>query len=538
MEEGSVTVLVDAKDEYTKQLISILRPCIYQGIKSIYLDSKDIANQENTIENVLMIFQDQLSRIPKWSQEIINKEYQRIVDSSRCDYIDDLLKVVYVSHIKILTVVHSAQRNKKITLKVPSGSHFMHLCYIECAREFWKNPYLFSDRTTKYEHQKNMRDSETMISECIAETIRKQLPVRHILKEYLNETDDEVIELKEIKAINEVKSEDACDEDDIKNPINQKYLKRLEAMVKKELAHLADDKKLGSVDVASTKSVNEKFTSGDDNTNDSTKDTAPLETQKAIRDTIKGLDEDLIRRIIREEMESRLRDGTAPAPNTIIPKKETVKEVVEKIIEQVEGQVEEQLEGHVISIDGNVTTTTSDCKPEIISIDIIADNTNNTNNIPTTTTTTTTTTTPTPTTTPTILISTNQSTSPSTINSDLTILENPENIDKDIAIKSATQCSPLKILDVDEINLNLDELDDEVVTEINDKNVESEESQDTHEQNESDSVPNDSDELITDTLDDLEELDLKTVSISNESDKKNSGNGGFTFFKDAVKSLF
>ena len=34
MEEGSVTVLVDAKEEYTKQLISILKTCIYQGIKS------------------------------------------------------------------------------------------------------------------------------------------------------------------------------------------------------------------------------------------------------------------------------------------------------------------------------------------------------------------------------------------------------------------------------------------------------------------------------------------------------------------------
>ena len=164
MEEGNVTVLVDAKEEYTKQLISILKPCIYQGIKSIYMDAKDICNQDNTPDNVLMVFQDLLSRIPKWSQDIINKEFERITNVSKCDYIDDLLKVVYVSHIKILTIVHSAQRNKKISLKVPSGSHFIHLCYIECAREFWKDPYYFSDRVTKYEHQKNMRDSESMIA--------------------------------------------------------------------------------------------------------------------------------------------------------------------------------------------------------------------------------------------------------------------------------------------------------------------------------------------------------------------------------------
>ena len=73
-----------------------------------------------------MTFQDLLSRIPKWSQEIITKEYERIMEESRCDWIEDLLKVIYLAHIKVLTIVHSSQNNKKISLKVPTGSHFMH----------------------------------------------------------------------------------------------------------------------------------------------------------------------------------------------------------------------------------------------------------------------------------------------------------------------------------------------------------------------------------------------------------------------------
>ena len=221
MEDTNVGVLVDAKEEYTKQLISILKSCIYQGIKSIYLDAKDISHQDNTPDNVLMVFQDLLSRIPKWSQDIINKEYERISNVSKCDYIDELLKVVYISHIKILTVIHKAKTNKKLSLNVPSGSHFIHLCYIECAREFWKDPYLFSDRGSKFEQQKNMRDSETMISNCISETIRKQLPVRNILKDFLNEPDEDINEAEE--------------ETDIKEPVNKKYLKKLETVVKKEL---------------------------------------------------------------------------------------------------------------------------------------------------------------------------------------------------------------------------------------------------------------------------------------------------------------
>lgn len=493
---GSVTILVDAKEEYTKQLVSILRPCIYQGIKSIYLDSKDIANQENTPENVLMIFQDQLSRIPKWSQEIINKEYQRIIDSSRCDYIEDLLKVVYVSHIKILTIVHSAQRNKKITLKVPSGSHFMHLCYIECAREFWKNPYLFSDRTSKYEHQKNMRDSENMIAECIAETIRKQLPVRHILKEYLNEPDEEVAEVKGVET---------GDEEDIKNPINKKYLKRLETMVKKELATLAaSDEKEKESSVSDKQAAAATTNSAQEVEN---------QQQQAIKETIKSLDEDMIRRIIKEEMESRLREGKASdAATTVTPKKETVNEVVEKIIEQVEEQIQQN--SGTTSVSTAVITAEEEETPKVVE---------------------------------TVEPPTTHPESPSIQPQEMTpkteeIDEKSNNSstpaiseDKTPQISTSTEGTgptqsqqTLKISDVDEINLNLDELDDHIDEPVKDVPEHSE-----------DSIPIDAadeDELITDNLDDLEELDLKTVAPSQQ---KNEGEkGGFSFFKDAVKSIF
>lgn len=304
MEEGSIAVLVDAKEEYTKQLISVLKPSIYQGIKSIYLDAKDICNQDNTPEKVLMVFQDLLSRIPKWSQDIITKEFERIVNVSKCDYIEDLLKVIYVSHIKVLTIVHSAQKNKKLSIKVPNGGHFIHLCYIECAREFWKDPYLFSENANKYELQKNMRDSENMISECIAETIRKQLPVRHILKEFLNEPDEEIEEA----------------EDDVREPVNKKYMKKLESVVKKELKTTGKSSSLngGEIDI------------------------------------------DLIRKVIREELNTR------PQQQNDIIKKELVETVVEKIVEKATETIDEPLEHSNTkpNIPSSETTITEDFKNE------------------------------------------------------------------------------------------------------------------------------------------------------------------------------
>ena len=40
--ENNNSIFVQAKIEYTKQLVNILNPPIYEGIKSIYDDAKEI----------------------------------------------------------------------------------------------------------------------------------------------------------------------------------------------------------------------------------------------------------------------------------------------------------------------------------------------------------------------------------------------------------------------------------------------------------------------------------------------------------------
>ena len=48
-----------------------------------------------------------------------------------------------------------------------------------------ENPYLFDDSVNNFEYQRNRRDAVQIIEKCYSETIRKQLPVKNILKEYL-----------------------------------------------------------------------------------------------------------------------------------------------------------------------------------------------------------------------------------------------------------------------------------------------------------------------------------------------------------------
>ena len=185
--EDNITVLVDAKTEYTKQLSQILVPFIFEGVKSIY-DSTLTMCKINNDKSTLMRFQEQLSQIPKWNQDIINEEFERIVEDSGCDWLDELVTAVFLSHTKILTAIRSNKQNNKINLKIPKIDHFIHKCYIESAREFWKNPYLFNEKVGHCDYQRNLRDCHKIIDKSIEETIRKLLPVKNILKEYLGPT--------------------------------------------------------------------------------------------------------------------------------------------------------------------------------------------------------------------------------------------------------------------------------------------------------------------------------------------------------------
>jgi hypothetical protein len=198
MDKFNIAVLVDAKQEYTHQLIQLLYPQIYIGIKSIYDAAKEYCQQSND-NNILKKFQQLLSNVPKWNTDRIDNEFKRIQKNTECDWIEDLITAVFVSHTKVLTAIQLKNNNKKtIQLSVPQGPFFIHKCYTEVARAFWKRPYLLNHQLSNIDLQRNLSDSEQLIKDSIHETIRRMLPVRHILKEYLgndykdDELDDDI----------------------------------------------------------------------------------------------------------------------------------------------------------------------------------------------------------------------------------------------------------------------------------------------------------------------------------------------------------
>ena len=187
----NVNVLAEAKQEYTSQIKQLLAPQVYMGIKSMYNASKEFCRKSGE-KNILKRFQLILRQTPSWDSEKVKNEFLRIENSTKCDYIEDLITALFISHTKILASIKLKKNSKNIHVDVPTGPFFIHKIYIESARNFWKYPYLFHTEFSNLDLQRNLLQSEDLIKESIVETIRKLLPVKDVLKEYLgNNYDDD-----------------------------------------------------------------------------------------------------------------------------------------------------------------------------------------------------------------------------------------------------------------------------------------------------------------------------------------------------------
>ena len=213
MDDYNVNVLSEAKSEYSSRLVTIMTPLMLEGIKSIFNEATKLCLDNDEDEKYLMTFQNFLSRVPKWNENIIEEETKRIITSSRCDYLEDLLTCVHITQLKILTSIRVSQKQKKIDLDIPKLSTFIHKCYIAYARKLYSNVYLFEKDVLPLNYQKNMREAELMCQESILNVIRENMPVEKILRAYIDETvDEEVIEETIEKTVDEAVKKQMEDE--------------------------------------------------------------------------------------------------------------------------------------------------------------------------------------------------------------------------------------------------------------------------------------------------------------------------------------
>ena len=190
--------LHESKNEWGARLITILTPLIIDGYKSILDEAIKLCKENGEMDKYLMTFQNFISRIPKWNQTIIETERKRICDKSGCAYLEDLVTCVHIIQLKILTAMRVGQKQKKVDINVPKLDDFIHKVYVNVARKVYKNVYLFEINIPPLNIQKNYREVEIIVQECILNTLRESIPVEAILKAYMDETVEEDV-IEEIK---------------------------------------------------------------------------------------------------------------------------------------------------------------------------------------------------------------------------------------------------------------------------------------------------------------------------------------------------
>ena len=196
MDDFVLSNLHESKNEWCSRLVNIFTPVIIEGVKSIFIESWKMCMDNEEPGKYLMTFQNLISRVPKWNANIVEEERKRIIERSGCTYLEDLITCVHIIQLKVLTCVRVGNKQKKIDISIPNLDNFIHKAYIHVARKCYTNVYLFERNISPLLVQRNHRELEQLVQECILNTIRDSIPTEAIIRAYMDENveqEEEVI---------------------------------------------------------------------------------------------------------------------------------------------------------------------------------------------------------------------------------------------------------------------------------------------------------------------------------------------------------
>ena len=174
------------KQTLRENLARVLVPHIADGLWSVYDSAKTACERNRQPEKTLQTFQNLLTRIPHWSTEILDKEVDRIIVASKCDYMEDLLLGVFVSYIRAFASLQQVDATQvNLDFDRPTLQKFIHTFYIYAARKSWSQAYLFNVINVSSEQRaRNNRDIETLLETTMNEVIDSFIPWRQISRTY------------------------------------------------------------------------------------------------------------------------------------------------------------------------------------------------------------------------------------------------------------------------------------------------------------------------------------------------------------------
>jgi hypothetical protein len=174
------------KQSLRENLSRVLVPHVADGLWSIYDNAKTACVRNKQPGETLKTFQNLLTRVPQWTDDVLNTEVARIEKVSKCEYMDDLLLGVFVSYIRAFaSLQQSDEAHVNIEFDRPSLAKFIFTLYKSAARKCWSNAYMFKTIDVSSEQQsRNRRDIEAMLGGTLDEVIDSFIPWKDISKAY------------------------------------------------------------------------------------------------------------------------------------------------------------------------------------------------------------------------------------------------------------------------------------------------------------------------------------------------------------------
>ena len=167
-------------------------PHVSDGIWSVYENARTICEKNDQMDQVLKTFQNLLTRIPVWTDEVLQAEVKRIVAASKCSYLEELLTGVLLTYLRAFAAIQyrSTQDSVEVEFERPPLPRFIHEYYKEVARRCWEHAYLFRTIGVPTEQQaRNRKQIDEILDAAFDTVLDSFLPWQSIVNTYFSVQD-------------------------------------------------------------------------------------------------------------------------------------------------------------------------------------------------------------------------------------------------------------------------------------------------------------------------------------------------------------
>ena len=183
-----------AKRHIRNRFSLMVQPPVADGISRVYENARTICEKNNQTDQILKTFQNLLTRIPVWTDDVLQAEVKRIITSSKCSYLEELLTGVLLAYLRTFAAVQyrASQDSIEVEFERPPLGRFIHELYKEVARRCWENAFLFRTIGVRSEQQaRNRQEIDRIIDTAIDTVLDSFLPWESIVTNYFSVGDND-----------------------------------------------------------------------------------------------------------------------------------------------------------------------------------------------------------------------------------------------------------------------------------------------------------------------------------------------------------